>query len=124
MCPICWINGLIAFLIGMGILAIDSPYTPWLIGLAVVLTAYSMWKFHQGYKKWKGFSSEQRVKNWKTIKRFVQGTIVGAAVATLVFYSMYWEVITGQHHEIEHQHEREHPITGNRQHTHEPQSLL
>ena len=58
MCPICWINGLIAFLIGMGVLAIDSPYTPWLIGLAVVLTAYSMWKFHQGYNRWKGFSPE------------------------------------------------------------------
>ena len=71
MCPICWINGLIAFLIGMGVLAIDSPYTPWLIGLAVVLTAYSMWKFHQGYNRWKGFTPEQRSKNWKTIKRFV-----------------------------------------------------
>ena len=107
MCPICWINGLIALLIGMGVLAIDSPYTPWLIGLAGVLTAYSMWKFHQGYNRWKGFSPEQRTKNWKTIKRFVQGIIVGAAIATLVFYSMYWEVITGQHMDTDH-HEHMH----------------
>ena len=107
MCPICWINGLIAFLIGMGVLAIDSPYTPWLIGLAVVLTAYSIWKFHQGFKKWRGFSYEQRAKNWKTIKRFVQGVIVGAAVATLVFYAMNWEVITGQHMDTDH-HEHMH----------------
>ena len=104
MCPICWINGLIAFLIGMGVLAIDSPYTPWLIGLAVVLTAYSMWKFHQGYKKWKGFTAEQRAKNWKTIKRFVQGIIVGAAVATVVVYALNWEVIATQHH-LNHGHE-------------------
>ena len=104
MCPICWINGLIALLIGMGVLAIDSPYTPWLIGLAVVLTAYSMRKFHQGYNRWKGFTLEQRAKNWKTIKRFVQGIIVGALVATLVFYSMHWEVISGQHIEMEHEH--------------------
>ena len=103
MCPICWINGLIAFLIGMGILAIDSPYTPWLIGVAVVLTAYSIWNFHQGFKNWRGFSYEQRAKNWKTIKRFVQGIIVGALVATLVFYSMHWEVITGQHMDTDHQ---------------------
>jgi len=107
MCPICWINGLIAFLIGLGILAIDSPYTPWLIGLAVILTAYSIWKFHQGYKKWKGFSLEQRAKNWKTIKRFVQGVIVGVAIATLVFYSMYWEVIENQHMDTDH-HEHTH----------------
>ena len=38
MCPVCWINGLIAFLIGMGLLAVDSPYTPFLIGIAAVLT--------------------------------------------------------------------------------------
>jgi len=105
MCPICWINGLIALLIGMGILAIDSPYTPWLIGLAVVLTAYSMWRFHQGYKKWKGFSPEQRVKNWKTIKRFVQGIIVGAFVSSLVFYSVYWEAIVNQHTTVEDHHQ-------------------
>ena len=103
MCPICWINGLIAFLIGMGVLTIDSPYTPWLIGVAVILTAYSMWKFYQGYKKWKGFSLEQRAKNWKTIKRVVQGVIVGVAIATLVFYSMYWEVIENQHMDTDHQ---------------------
>jgi len=104
MCPICWINGLIAFLIGMGILAIDSPYTPWLIGLAVVLTAYSMWKFHKGFQKWKAFSPEQRAKNWKTIKRFTQGIIVGAAIATIVVYALNWEAIAKQHH-LNHGHE-------------------
>ena len=104
MCPICWINGLIAFLIGMGVLAIDSPYTPWLIGLAVVLTAYSMWKFHKGYQKWKAFSPEQRDKNWKTIKRFTQGIIVGALIATAVVYAIHWEGIVNQHH-VEHGHE-------------------
>ena len=107
MCPICWINGLIAFLIGMGILSIDSPYTPWLIGVAVILTAYSMWKFHQGYKKWKKFSPEQRTKNWKTIKRFVQGIAVGVVIAAIVFNYVYWEVITGQHMDTDH-HEHMH----------------
>ena len=82
----------------MGILAIDSPYTPWLIGLAVVLTAYSMWKFHKGFQKWKAFSTEQRAKNWKTIKRFTQGIIDGAVIATTVVYAMNWEAIPTQHH--------------------------
>jgi len=50
MCPVCWINGLVAFLIGMGLLAVDSPYTPFLIGIAAVLTMYAMWKLWQGYK--------------------------------------------------------------------------
>ena len=96
MCPICWINGLIALLISVGILSIDSPYTPYLIGIAVILTAYSMWKFWKGYKKWKNFSPEQRSKNWKTIKRFMQGVLVGAIIAIIIFYSLNYN-----HHEME-----------------------
>ena len=97
MCPICWINGLIALLISVGILSIDSPFTPYLIGIAVILTAYSIWKFWKGYKKWQNFSPEQRAKNWKTIKRFTQGVLVGAIVATVVFYSLNYN-----HHEPGH----------------------
>ena len=104
MCPICCINGLIALLIGMGLLAIDSPYTPWLIGLAVVLSVYAFWRFYAGYKRLKGFTPEQRAKNWKTIKRFVQGIIVGAAIATTVVYALNWEAIATQHH-LNHGHE-------------------
>ena len=89
MCPICWINGLIALLISVGILSISSPYTPYLIGIAVILTVYSMWKFWTGYKKWQKFSEEQRVRNWKTIKRFTQGIVIGALLASGVFYALH-----------------------------------
>ncbi len=102
MCPICWINGLIALLIGMGLLAIDSPYTPWLIGLAVVLSVYALWRFYAGYKRLKGFTPEQRAKNWKTIIRFSQGIFTGAAIAAILFFYVYWEVISEQHHATEH----------------------
>ena len=82
MCPICWINGLIALLISVGILSIDSPYTPYLIGIAIILTAYSMWKFWKGYKKWQNFSAEQRARNWKTIKRFTLPHIKNHTLST------------------------------------------
>ena len=59
MCPICWIYGLIAFLVGIGLLAVDSPFTPFAIFLGVVLTIYALWKLREGYKKGKDFTKEQ-----------------------------------------------------------------
>jgi hypothetical protein len=88
MCPVCWINGLVAFLISMGLLAIDSPYTPVLIGIAAILTMYSIWKLWEGYKKWKNFTKEQRSQNWKAIRRFVYGLVVGSVITSAVWYSM------------------------------------
>ena len=107
MCPICWINGLIALLISVGILSIDSPYTPYLIGIAVILTVYSMWKFWKGYKKWQNFSAEQRVRNWKTIKRFTQGVIVGSVITGAVIYSIHWPAIDFYHHNMSEEHTHE-----------------
>jgi len=98
MCPICWINGLIAFLIGMGLLTMDSPYTPYLFGLAMILTGYSLWKFYRGYKMWQEMGTDTREKNWKTIKRFTQGIIAGALIAGAVFYSIHWPAINYWHH--------------------------
>ena len=88
MCPICWINGLIAFLVGIGLLAVDSPFTPFLIFVAVVLTMYGVWKLWQGYKKGKSFTSVERTQNWKSIKRFTYGLIVGVVMTSAVFYIM------------------------------------
>ena len=110
MCPICWVNGLIALFISVGILSIDSPYTPYLIGIAVILTAYSMWKFWKGYKKWQNFSAEQRTRNWKTIKRFTQGVIVGSIITGITFYSIHWTAIDYYHHNMSEEH---------KEHTHE-----
>ena len=98
MCPICWINGLIAFMIGMGVLAIDSPYTPYLIGLAMILTGYSVWKFYRGYKMWLMMNADARARNWKTIKRFTQGVILGAVIASGVFYAVHWPALKFYHH--------------------------
>ena len=86
MCPACWINGLVAFLAGMGLLVVDSPYTPFIIGIAVILTLYSFWQLWKGYGRWKNFTTEQRTQNWKAIRRFIYGLIVGAILATGVFY--------------------------------------
>ena len=88
MCPVCWINGLIAFLVGMGLFAIDSPFTPFLIFMAVVLTTYGVWKLWQGYKKGKSFTSVERADNWNLIRRFTYGLIVGSLLTGTVFYIM------------------------------------
>ena len=101
MCPVCWINGLIAFLVGMGLLAVDSPYTPFLVGIAAVLTMYAMWKHWEGYKKWKNFDKEQRSQNWRAIKRFTYGLVVGTVVSSAVWYSIQQtqhEAMHGNHH--------------------------
>jgi hypothetical protein len=66
-----------------------------------------MWKFWKGYKKWQNFSAEQRARNWKTIKRFTQGIIVGAIVATVIFYSLNYN-----HHEMDSNHNHESTIQG------------
>ena len=106
MCPICWINGLIALLIGVGILSIDSPYTPYLIGAAVILTAYSLWRFWSGYQRWENFTPRQRKQNWKTIKRFTQGIVIGALLTSGIFYALHWKAIDSYHHQTstEHKH--------------------
>jgi riboflavin transporter FmnP len=70
---------------------------------------YYFWKFHQGFKKWRGFSYEQRTKNWKTIKRFVQGVVVGIVIATGVVYALNWEGIVTQHH-LNHGHDMFHDV--------------
>ena len=88
MCPICWINGLIAFFVGIGLLAVDSPFTPFAIFLGVVLTIYALWKLREGYRKGKGFTKEQRTQNWKSIKRFTYGLVVGVVMTSAVFYIM------------------------------------
>ena len=101
MCPVCWINGLVAFLAGMGLLAVDSPYTPFLVGIAAVLTMYAMWKLWEGYKKWKKFNKEQRSQNWRAIKRFTYGLVVGTVVSSAVWYSIQQtqhEAMHGNHH--------------------------
>jgi len=104
MCPVCWINGLVAFLVSIGLLAIDSPYTPVLVGIAAILTLYSIWKLWEGYKKWKNFSKEQRKQNWRAIKRFVYGLIIGSVVTSAVWYSIDREQHIKMHekHGIEH----------------------
>ena len=88
MCPVCWINGLIAFLVGMGLFAIDSPFTPFLVFIAVVLTVYAAWKLWQGYKKGKSFNSVQRAHSRNSIKRFTYGLVIGALLTSGMFYMM------------------------------------
>ena len=104
MCPVCWINGLVAFLIGMGLLAVDSPYTPFLIGIAAILTMYAMWKLWQGYKKWRNFSKEQRSQNWRSIIRFAYGLVVGSVITSALWYSVEHEALHGNHHAPAHTH--------------------
>lgn len=106
MCPICWINGLVALLISFGVMAIDSPYTIWLMIIAGVLTVYSMWKFWKGFKKWKGFDKNQRIRNWKTIKRFTQGIVIGSLITIAVFYSIHWPAIDSYHEHDKETHDK------------------
>jgi len=75
-----------------------------LIRIAAILTMYAMWKLWQGYKKWKNFSKEQRSQNWRAIRRFAYGLVVGSVITSVVWYSVEHEALHGNHHAPAHTH--------------------
>ena len=86
MCPICWISGFIAALFGGSLIAVMNHPISWF--LSIVLIAYAIYKFYEAKKRGKKMSQETKVRNKKTIFRFVQGAIVGSIVTVIVFYSL------------------------------------
>ena len=96
MCPICWISGFIAFLLGGSFIATVNHPISWAI--AFILIAYSIYRFYEAKKRGKKMTEETKKRNKRTIFRFVQGTVVGSIVTIIIFYSL-----THKEHERMHQ---------------------
>jgi len=51
MCPICWISGFIAFLLGGSFIATINHPISWAVGF--ILIAYSIYRFYEAKKRGK-----------------------------------------------------------------------
>ena len=93
MCPICWISGFIAFLLGGSFIASVNHPISWAIGF--ILIAYSIYRFYEAKKR--GKKMTQKTKK-RIIFRFVQSAVVGSIVTIIIFYNL-----THKEHERMHQ---------------------
>ena len=103
MCPICWISGFIAFLLGGSFIATVNHPISWAIGFFLI--AYSIYRFYEAKKRGKKMTEETKKRNKRLIFRSVQGAVVGSIVTITIFYSF-----THKEHEKMHQLLKEHGI--------------
>ena len=89
MCPICWISGFIAALLGGSFIAVVNHPISWI--LSIILISYAGYKFYKAKKKGKKMSEETKVRNKKTIFRFVQGVVVGSIFTVIIFNSLTYK---------------------------------
>ena len=89
MCPVCWISGFIAALLGGSFIAVVNHPISWI--LSIILISYAGYKFYKAKKKGKKMSEETKVRNKKTIFRFIQGVVVGSVVTIIIFYSLTYK---------------------------------
>jgi len=59
MCPICWISGFIAFLLGGSFIATVNHPISWVIGF--ILIAYSIYRFYEAKKRGKKMTEETKI---------------------------------------------------------------
>ena len=89
MCPVCWISGFIAALLGGSFIAVVNHPISWI--LSIILISYAGYKFYQAKKRGKKMSEETKVRNKETIFRFIQGVVVGSIVTVIIFYSLTYK---------------------------------
>ena len=89
MCPICWISGFIAALLGGSFIAVVNHPISWI--LSIILISYAGYKFYEAKKRGKKMSEETKERNKKTIFRFIQGVVVGSIVTIIIFYSLTYK---------------------------------
>ena len=89
MCPICWISGFIAALLGGSMIAVVYDAIWWII--SVILIAYAAYKFYEARKRGLKMNDETKARNRKTIFRFTQGVLLGSFVTAAVFFSLTYK---------------------------------
>ena len=89
MCPVCWISGFIAALLGGSFIAVVNHPISWI--LSIILIFYAVFKFYEAKKRGNKMSQETKDRNKKTIFRFIQGVVVGTIVTIIVFYGLTYK---------------------------------
>ncbi len=99
MCPICWISGFIAALLGGSFIAVANHPISWI--LSIILISYAVYKFNEAKNRGKKMSEETKDRNKKTIFRFIQGVVVGSIVTIIVFYGLTYKEHQRMHELLE-----------------------
>ena len=101
MCPICWISGFIAALLGGSMIAVVNHPISWII--SVILIAYAVYKFYESRKRGLKMNDETKARNRKTIFRFTQGVVPVSFVTAAIFYSLTYKEPERMHYLLEQQ---------------------
>ncbi len=99
MCPICWISGFVAALLGGSFIAVVNHPISWILG--IILLAYSFYKFYESKERGKKMNDQTKQKNKKTIFRFLQGVFVGSFVTIIIFYALTYKEHQRMHELLE-----------------------
>ena len=99
MCPVCWISGFIAALLGGSFIAVANHPISWI--LTLIFISYAFYKFYEAKKRGKKMSEETKDRNKKTIFRFIQGVVVGSIVTIIIFYSLTYKEHERMHNLLE-----------------------
>ena len=89
MCPICWISGFIAALLGGSFIAVVNHPISWI--LSIILISYACYKFYEAKKRGNKMNQETKDRNKKTIFRFIQGVVVGSVFTVIIFYGLTYK---------------------------------
>ena len=89
MCPICWISGFIAALLGGSFIAVVNHPISWI--LSIILISYACYKFYEAKKRGNKMSQKTKDRNKKTIFRFIQGVVVGSVFTVIIFYGLTYK---------------------------------
>ena len=89
MCPICWISGFIAALLGGSMLAIVNHPISWFISAVLIL--FAVYKFYESKKRGLKMNEDTKARNRRTIFRFMQGVLLWSFVTAVVFYSLTYK---------------------------------
>ena len=86
MCPVCWINGILAMLFGASAVSFGTEW--YIIIPSIVLTIWGIYKLWEGIKRGKHWSDEQKAAGRKTILRFIIGVVIGLYTGAVVVWMM------------------------------------
>ena len=84
---------------GASFIAVTNHPISWI--LSIILISYAGYKFYEAKKRGKKMNQETKVRNKKTIFRFVQGVFVGSIVTVIVFYSLTYKEHQRMHELLE-----------------------
>ena len=86
MCPVCWINGILALLFGASAVSFGTEW--YIIIPSIALTIWGVYKLWEGIKRGRTWTDEQKASGRKTIVRFIIGVAIGFYTGAVIVWMM------------------------------------